>query len=480
MSRDYWADPLPAIDSSLCAVIDPIRDFRWHALHCGGPETASFLCEMEVPEWISDCMVRAMPQLTIQYMSESATVELFRDCGESDGIKHMTCRGKQDVSFIQTELMCSSDSTNGNAENNNGLVNVKSSQIEEKIVVETSIVDQFPSKNDENNSIDMMMGDQPIEDVSTKAAESTTAQQTTLNDGRTRRDTTDSVSTTQASFSTIAINVNESKAEQIDPSSVANQNHTQESTSTTATTTQANSTMLPSVSESTVVAPSTDGNDTVTVPSSTSEDISSAVTTTTAATVVQQYENGFGSETRKTNMMRPHAPKFAGEIMYHAPIIVTSTVIPPPAEVLIDGNSTGIKIESNSTDATSTIVISENPVNATTKIPTTVITSNGTTLESNGSISIAESIPLPEKRSSNQGHKLNSNKHPKNEHGHDQGHDHDHGHGHDHHQQHPGDAKHEHHVDFSNSELDFQRYKPNRRRVITKPETHTYIQKIFG
>lgn len=43
----YWADPFPAMESPLCAVIDPTRDFRWHALRCGGPETAAFLCEME-------------------------------------------------------------------------------------------------------------------------------------------------------------------------------------------------------------------------------------------------------------------------------------------------------------------------------------------------------------------------------------------------------------------------------------------------
>lgn len=43
----YWADPFPLMDSPLCAVIDPVRDYRWHALRCGGPETAAFLCEME-------------------------------------------------------------------------------------------------------------------------------------------------------------------------------------------------------------------------------------------------------------------------------------------------------------------------------------------------------------------------------------------------------------------------------------------------
>lgn len=46
----YWAEPFPAMESPLCAVIDPARDFRWHALRCGGPETAAFLCEMEGKE----------------------------------------------------------------------------------------------------------------------------------------------------------------------------------------------------------------------------------------------------------------------------------------------------------------------------------------------------------------------------------------------------------------------------------------------
>lgn len=38
---------MPVVESPLCAVIDPVRDYRWHALRCGGPETAAFLCEME-------------------------------------------------------------------------------------------------------------------------------------------------------------------------------------------------------------------------------------------------------------------------------------------------------------------------------------------------------------------------------------------------------------------------------------------------
>lgn len=43
----YWAEQIPVIEAPLCAVTDPMRDFRWHSFRCGGPEIASFLCEME-------------------------------------------------------------------------------------------------------------------------------------------------------------------------------------------------------------------------------------------------------------------------------------------------------------------------------------------------------------------------------------------------------------------------------------------------
>lgn len=47
VSEGYWAEPWPVSDAPLCAVIDPSKDYRWHSLRCGGPETAAFLCEME-------------------------------------------------------------------------------------------------------------------------------------------------------------------------------------------------------------------------------------------------------------------------------------------------------------------------------------------------------------------------------------------------------------------------------------------------
>lgn len=101
----YWAESLPAMESPLCAVVDPVRDFRWHALRCGGPETAAFLCELPVPTWATDCTITSMPSLTVQYMSDSGAVQLSRDCGEQ-GTKHMSCQGKLDRDTILQQLQC--------------------------------------------------------------------------------------------------------------------------------------------------------------------------------------------------------------------------------------------------------------------------------------------------------------------------------------------------------------------------------------
>ncbi|KAL1385348.1 hypothetical protein pipiens_003303 [Culex pipiens pipiens] len=94
------------METPLCAVVDPVRDFRWHALRCGGPETAAFLCELPVPTWATDCTITSMPSLTVQYMSDSGAVQLSRDCGEQ-GTKHMSCQGKLDRDTILQQLQCS-------------------------------------------------------------------------------------------------------------------------------------------------------------------------------------------------------------------------------------------------------------------------------------------------------------------------------------------------------------------------------------
>ncbi|XP_058063547.1 uncharacterized protein LOC131213512 [Anopheles bellator] len=105
-NNGYWAEAIPAIEQPLCAVLDPVRDFRWHALRCGGPETAAFLCELPVPAWAVDCTLTSIPSLTVQYMSDSGTVQLARDCGES-GTKHISCQGKQDRDSMVEQLQCS-------------------------------------------------------------------------------------------------------------------------------------------------------------------------------------------------------------------------------------------------------------------------------------------------------------------------------------------------------------------------------------
>lgn len=43
----YWSEQIPTTDSPMCAVVDPLKDYRWHSLRCGGPDVAAFLCEME-------------------------------------------------------------------------------------------------------------------------------------------------------------------------------------------------------------------------------------------------------------------------------------------------------------------------------------------------------------------------------------------------------------------------------------------------
>lgn len=42
----YWREAAPTVSTPLCAASDPAGDFRWHALGCGGPEVASFVCEL--------------------------------------------------------------------------------------------------------------------------------------------------------------------------------------------------------------------------------------------------------------------------------------------------------------------------------------------------------------------------------------------------------------------------------------------------
>uniref|UniRef100_A0A1B0CEE9 C-type lectin domain-containing protein n=1 Tax=Lutzomyia longipalpis TaxID=7200 RepID=A0A1B0CEE9_LUTLO len=156
----YWAESLPAIDSPLCAVIDPLRDFRWHALRCGGPETAAFLCELSVPSWASDCAITAMPSLTIQYMSDSGTVQLSRDCGDEGG-RHMTCKGKQDRDTILKQLICTDENAAEMSVNNLIMPedNVSAAKSINHEVTSAKEMENAESDNTEDNNIDVIRGD---------------------------------------------------------------------------------------------------------------------------------------------------------------------------------------------------------------------------------------------------------------------------------------------------------------------------------
>ncbi|XP_017156152.1 proteoglycan 4 [Drosophila miranda] len=141
----YWAESLPLMDAPLCAVIDPIRDYRWHALRCGGPETASFLCEMPVPSWADACILKDMPNLTMQYMADTASIELIRNCQEEGLLRH-TCKGKEDRDRAVRKLICPKERLEAQRINDITNSHFKSLQI----------INNIRTDNNENNDIDLL------------------------------------------------------------------------------------------------------------------------------------------------------------------------------------------------------------------------------------------------------------------------------------------------------------------------------------
>lgn len=164
-------------------------------------------------------------------------------------------------------------------------------------------------------------------------------------------------------------------------------------------------------------------------------------------------------------MMRPHAPKFAkfGEISYHAPSLpaaekgtIDSTPLNESTLVADITNATEystaiVENKANTLDAgSSTVNISETSIEHSTQSQT-----NNETVTEVPHLEVA-------KRS-------NADKH---QHKTEQQHKQD--------PQKKIDDMNSNHADFTNSNLDYQNYKPNRKRILTKPETHTFIQKVFG
>ncbi|XP_020806634.1 mucin-5B [Drosophila serrata] len=141
----YWAESLPLMDAPLCAVIDPIRDYRWHALRCGGPETASFLCEMPVPSWADACILKDMPNLTMQYMADTASIELIRNCQEEGLLRH-TCKGKEDRERAIGQLICPKERLEAQR-----ITDITNSHFKS-----LQIIKNIRTDNNENNDIDLL------------------------------------------------------------------------------------------------------------------------------------------------------------------------------------------------------------------------------------------------------------------------------------------------------------------------------------
>ncbi|KAF2884745.1 hypothetical protein ILUMI_21420, partial [Ignelater luminosus] len=109
LSNDgHWQEAIPVGSSPLCAATDPAADFRWHALQCGGPEVAAFICELPVPTWASGsrgCLLTELPSLTVLYVPEQSAIELTSDCG-LDGTKRIACKGNADRDEMMRQLSC--------------------------------------------------------------------------------------------------------------------------------------------------------------------------------------------------------------------------------------------------------------------------------------------------------------------------------------------------------------------------------------
>lgn len=107
-SGGYWAEALPTSDAPVCAALDPAADFRWHPLNCGGPEVASFICQLEVPVWARQedgCMLTSLPSLTVTYLPEQGAVELISDCG-LEGTRRIACKGQANREEMMKQLSC--------------------------------------------------------------------------------------------------------------------------------------------------------------------------------------------------------------------------------------------------------------------------------------------------------------------------------------------------------------------------------------
>lgn len=454
-----------------------------------------FLCNKLVPDWASDCIVRALPSLTIQYLSDSATIELFRDCG-SEGVKRLTCTGKQDQDYIQRELICKSEQGNPDTD---GLNALNSGTLH--------IFENIPSNNRENNNInqfadknlnELMMGNHAFEnkddslnikkekvenvEISSKAPSKNIAKQNEVgtlvvesitdsstkiapnSEARSRRETENPAlskidNATASTEPSSNVNFHENDLHDSENSQdhfippmllVHHDNSTEKSLDIINITSEAiQTTQDPTLLNESILNTSSSVKEIST--SIDTEQATEPTTSTASMTIVPEIPN----EYLKSQWGRPHAPKFGGEITFHAPIIatmratieLTTETVGSVNEELSSTVSTSILDNLKMNNETATIRTHPEIYDASKATPTI---DEATTVE-------LDTVEIAKR--SNRIPVLNKHQH--------------------------NDSRDENmeasqHADFTNANVDFQRYKPNRHRILTKPETHTYIQKIFG
>ncbi|KAG5900726.1 hypothetical protein JTB14_038244 [Gonioctena quinquepunctata] len=104
----HWQEAITPSSNPLCVAMDPARDFLWKPMTCGGPEVASFICELPIPSWAlgpRGCLLTELPSLTVLYIPEQSSLELTSDCG-LDGTKRIACKGDADREEILKQLTC--------------------------------------------------------------------------------------------------------------------------------------------------------------------------------------------------------------------------------------------------------------------------------------------------------------------------------------------------------------------------------------
>lgn len=432
-------------------------------------------------------------------MTDSATIELFRDCA-TQGVKRLTCTGKQDQDYIQRELICKSEE--GKADT------------DVLIALNTGALHIFgntPSDNRENNNIDrfavknfneLMMDDQAFEHkdyslnikneeadnvkipseapsknlfvqdiVGTLVLESnadsstkTRLHRTSSPEARSRRETenpTLSQIDNATALTEPSSSVNSHKSDVHNSSNsqdhfvppmllVHHDNSTQKPSDIMNRTNEAIQTTQDSTLLKEIISNRSSSIKGISTSFYTEEATEPTKTSIVPITIVPQIPN----EYLKSKWGRPHAPKFGGEISFHAPILSTM-------KATIELTNESVSFVNDKLNSTVSTSIPDNldMHNETSTIRTPPEINDAT---ATATIDEASSIEVDTVEITKRSNRIIiPNKHQHKDCGDEN-----------------MDAS--QHADFTNANVNFQRYKPNRHRILTKPETHTYIQKIFG